>query len=87
MKAKTAAAKIVAAMDKRADDGLLDLGPLRAVQITGKADAVEATDKEFLDFIAKRLAATLNERRLSFRLLILAACELIDVPEAVVHRV
>ena len=83
MSAAKHAAKCVAAMDKRAEDGLLDLGPLKAVQITAKADAVEATDKEFLQFVERRLKASLAERRLGFRILLLAACDLLSIEEAV----
>lgn len=93
MTAAKHAAKCIAAMDQRANDGLLDITPLLAVEMTvsrvtggknktSKVDAWDATDKEFIAYIGRRLQADRGERRLGFRLLILAACELLDTAEA-----
>lgn len=89
MKPKTQARKCVAKMDKRAKDGLLDLTPLRAATFTvtrkkgglQKVDSVEATDEEFVAYVSSRLRASFAEHRLGFRLLLLAACDMLDLPE------
>lgn len=75
MKVEKHVPKIIAVMERRAPDGLLDIDSLRSVRVTNEHDAVEATDKEFISYMAERLTASLVERRLGFRLLLLAAAE------------
>ena len=77
---------------------LLDLTPLKALDLAstekrhGKAgrkrsclprvDGIEATDREFADYIAGRLGASIIDRRLRFRLIMLRAAELVGLEEA-----
>lgn len=77
---------------------LLDLTPLKALDISAtekrhgrqgrkqsclpRVDGIEATDREFLDYLAGRLGASVITSRLRFRLLVLRAADLVGLDEA-----
>ena len=82
------AASIIAASDKRAAGGLLDVSSLKAITIHVSrrkkkgdkpslisVDLVEATDAEFVEYMAARLGSFCGDKRLGFRLLLLAAAD------------
>lgn len=76
---------------------LMDLTPLKRLDIAStekrhgragrkqsclpRVDGIEATDREFVDYIAGRLGASIIDRRLRFRLLVLRAAELVGLEE------
>ena len=75
----------IANMDRRAEDGLLDIAPLEFVMVIagfGKQDAkngVEATDKEFIGFMSDCLDGTRAEQRLAFRMLMIAVTQKLGI--------